>query len=391
MRRIAVFLLGALALLLLAGGSWLAWTLRGSFYRETIQVPTGWSRPMLEDDTLLLQKWLTRQGWSARREGGLLHSGALPPQGLLVLMRLEPALKEGDVDQLLAWVKEGGHLLVDGSAAPFNDGQGTRALFDRLGVQLVEQEPGEESEEGPSIRAPEKDTFASGEDPYAIRRAWKFRLTADLAHWDFALGSGDKQVLLQRLEGRGSITLASDLSFLYNQAFDELDHAAWLARVLEKAPSAKTAVVWSKPVERAFLPWLWRHAWAFLIACGVLLLAWLWRGLWRFGPLLPDALPQRRSLLEHLQACGRFIWRHGGQEYLVASSRGTALRLAARLHPIFPYLDEEERWVYLAEHSGLSSAEIAQALDDRPGATPEVLARQLQILQHLRHRLTRKP
>jgi len=379
-------LLLAFLVLLSLSGAGIAWMSRHSFQRQTIQIPAGWSAKMLEDDTLFLEKWLSRRGWNARRTGGLIQSKELPPRGVVILLHLSHPISEDEVDTLLAWVKEGGLLVVDGSAAPFNDGLGTRLLFKRLGAELVSIEdkksPGSE---------PGTDRFSRDETPYAMRRNDAWRLKVDRSTWDDVLGNDKGEVMVQRAEGHGKVTLASDLSFLYNMQFGELDHAAWLSRILGDPAPGSAAVVWSRPVDRALLPWLWARAWAFLIACGVLLVAWLWRGLWRFGPMLPDPPATRRSLREHLAACGRFLWRHGGQEALVAASRAAVLRRAAKLHSAFPVLAEEDRWAYLAERSNLSVPEIAEALDDRPGATTEILARRLQMLQLLRHRLYLTP
>jgi hypothetical protein len=205
------------------------------------------------------------------------------------------------------------------------------------------------------------------------------------------MGTEAGQVAVRRPEGQGVVALASDLSFLYNEGFIALDHAAWLSRILGEPKAGQRAVVWSQPVDPSLLAWIWARAWPFLIGCGLLLAAWLWAGAGRFGPWLPAAPVGRRSLLEHLVASGRFLWRHGGgPEALVAVTRAAVLRRAARLHPAFPGLPEGERWAYLAQRGGLAEADVAEALDDRPGATPEVLGRRLQVLLHLRHGLTRK-
>jgi hypothetical protein len=377
-RRIVFGLLILLAL----SGAVVTWMSRHSFQRETIEVPVPWSLKMLEDDTLFLQKWLTLRGWPSHRGGGLIQAQELPPKGLVILMHLSHPITEEEADTLLAWVRRGGFLLVDSSAAPFNDEKGTQVLLGKLNAKLI---PHEEDKERDT--EPDTDQFTKDETCYAIRRNHGWRLKVDRKAWDWCLGVDEEEVMVQRAEGRGKITLSSDLSFLYNHQFGELDHAAWLRRILDEPRPGNTAVVWSKPVERALLPWLWQRAWAFLIPCGILLLAWLWRGLWRFGPRLPDVVPARRSLAEHLTACGRFLWRHGGQESLVAAGRQAVLQRAARLHPAFPSLAEEEQWSFLAQQSGLTITDIAEALDDRPGAKTEALARRLQILQHLRHNL----
>lgn len=383
MRRLLLIALAAL----LTGIGGVAFLARHSFQREAVQVPTGWPPKALADDSLVLQRWLARRGWAVRRSGGAFPRADLPPGALLILLRTGPSgLGEADVDRLLAWVREGGRLLVDGSAAPFNDARGTAPLFRRFGVELISLP---EAERPPS--ADHTDRFGVEGGTYALRRSPQWRIRGDVEAWTWRMGGEAGQVVLRRPEGRGEVILTSDLGFLYNERFPLLDHAAWLARILGDPDSGAQAVVWSLPVEPSLPAWLWERAWAFLLACGALLGAWLWRGLWRFGPWLPATPTARRSLLEHLVASGRFLWRQGGgPEALAGAGRQAVLRRAQRLHPAFAALPEPERWAFLAARSGLPEGDIAEALDDRPGATPEALGRRLQILLHLRHRLSLK-
>ncbi len=384
MRRLVIALLVALGL----GTLTVVFLARNSFQREPVEVPTGWSAKALEDDTLVLERWLARRGWTVQRGGGAIRAEDLPPGGLLILLRTGPAgLRDPEVDALLAWVKAGGHLLVDGSAAPFNDGKGTAALFKRLGAELISLP----EKERPTSRDHTDRFDEEGDSTFAMRRNPEWRIQADLQAWAWRLGTKEGQVVVLRPEGQGRVILTSDLSYLYNASFTELDHAAWLARILGEPAPGQAAVVWSKTVDPSLLAWLWQRGWAVLIACGVLLLVWLWAGFWRFGPWLPEVPPGRRSLLEHLVASGRFLWRHGGgPEALVAVTRAAVLRRATRLYPAFPSLSEGERWAYLASRGGLPEPEIAEALDDRPESDPERLGRRLQILLHLHHRLTQK-
>ncbi len=377
MRRWLGLLLGLVALAL----GFLAFLSRHSFVREPREVPTGWQGKALANDTLVLEKWLAKRGWSPRNAGGLLLPSELPAQGTLILLRLHHPLSDVDTEVLLAWVRSGGHLVVDASAAPTNDEKATLALFNRLELTLVKGKDGDQDATGWKV---EEDTLDSA--TYHVRRSRRWRILAGEG-WE-TLGRDDHHVLVGRKEGKGHLSLASDLSFLYNDAFGELDHAAWLEAQLRPIHDKGPVVVWSRPVESALFPWLWSRAWPFLIACGVLLLAWFWRGLFRFGPLLGAPPLARRSLVEHLAASGRFQWAHLGQEHLVKSSREALTRQATRIFRPFPLLSELERRSFLARHSGMDEALVAQALNDRPGASTQDMAHRLQLLQTLRHRLS---
>jgi hypothetical protein len=359
---------------------------RHSFVQESEQVPLPWSAQALEDETLMMEKWLAARGFPVRRCGGPIARKELPPEGTVVLLQLSSPLTEGEVDTLLAWVREGGRLLVDASAAPTNDQRGTKALLDRLGAVLEKS-----TKTGASQRTIQTDTFQNGEVPYRMRCSQQWRLRVDKGSWDYLLGNKNGEMLVVRQEGQGKILLTADCSFLYNTSFAELDHAAWLARVLSDVgvKPAKGVVVWSKILEMALFPWLWDRARVFLIACAVLLIAWLWAGMRRFGSVLPPSSTARRSLVEHLEASGRFLWHGGGRESLLTASRAAVLRLASRHHPAFPCLSEPERLALLSQRSDLPEEDIASALNDRPGVAPEEQALHLQILQTLRQRLTR--
>jgi len=379
MRRVLfpflILLLAALAMLVVLS--------RHSFVRETMKVPTFWPVATRSDSSLLLQKWLQARGFATQRKGGPLLKSELPPGGTLVLEYLSHPLSASETTLLLDWVQAGGCLIADATISPFDDERGSRALLDRLELSLT---PYEEDRWSFSVW---EDQFEDGEIPYRIQRHDHWLIQADEADWDRVMGTDQGAVLVSGHYGKGSIVVFSDMAFLSNMSFEKLDHAAWVARVLQEngADPAKGAVVWSKPVEMALFPWLWEKARPFLIAAGVLILAWLWSGLFRFGAVLQSEARPRRSLLEHLQASGRFLWRRDGREALLAVSREAVVRRAERIFPAFSHLPEMDRRAFLAQRSGLSEDEVADALDTHPGITIEEQARRLQILQTLRQRI----
>ncbi len=57
------------------------------------------------------------------------------------------------------------------------------------------------------------------------------------------------------------------------------------------------------------VPLLVRNAGLVLLAGLLLLTLWLWRVGGRFGPLESEPPHGRRSLREHLEAAGTFLWR----------------------------------------------------------------------------------
>lgn len=381
------FLIGLLAAVVVAG-AFLAWMSRHSFRRVPRSIEVGLKGEAVENDSLLLQKWLEAEGRKVTRKGGELLAGELPEGGVVILLRLSRPLTPAEVETLLAWVRRGGHLLTDGTPAPFNDDRGLAALHKALGVTLKNIRPEEIEFLTPKQREG-TDTFEEGEVPYRIRRSSRWRLVPEHAgSWGFSMGYKGLEVLLTREEGKGRITLTPDLSFVYRRTLAELDHAAYLHRLLSLQAGEGPVVVWSRPTELSLFLWLWNHAKAPGLALLALLGAWIWKGWPRFGPMLPEPQPRRRSLLEHLTASARLMWWGGAEVHLVARTRTALERRAQRLNPAFGSLAPGAKAEWLAQATGGTADAIHAALDDRPGRTSQQLAQDLITLERLRQRLS---
>lgn len=132
---------------------------------------------------------------------------------------------------------------------------------------------------------------------------------------------------------RGWVTAVVDPYFMTNQAIGDHDHArlAHELTLIDFAPPTGAVFVIRAHPDGLFAM-LWRHGWMAIISLALLLLAWVWGASRRFGPVLPKPDRSRRSLMEHIEAAGNFLWRQGYHEVLLTSTR-EALKhhLAARL------------------------------------------------------------
>lgn len=381
---ILVSLLG-LGLAVVVGMGW------GSFRREAVPGAGPLQGEALVNPTLMLEKWLAASGHPATRQGGEVRGAALPEGGTCFLLHLSQPLTEGEVGELLGWVRRGGHLITDGSAAPFNDARGLEKLHRAVGVTL------KDLAEGPLELDPGHgevtDRFWRGDEvPYRLRRSLRWVLVPDRDDdWWYRNANRNGAVVLSRHEGRGELTLLPDLSFVYSESLAELDHAAYVEQILglgeEREGARPEAVVWSRPVERSLFRWLQDHARPVMVALLLLTLAWVVRNLPRFGPLAPEPQPRRRSLWEHLEASARLMWQDGGPEHLARRTREALVARAQRLHPAFAALDLGGRAQWLADQTGADVDAVASALDDRPGRSTEDLAQALLTLEQLRQRL----
>jgi hypothetical protein len=121
----------------------------------------------------------------------------------------------------------------------------------------------------------------------------------------------------------------------------------------------------------------------------LLLAAWLWRIMPRFGPLIPDPLPARRRLLDHLRASGLFHWNNGDVVRLTGAAREACMHKIGRTHPAIAALPVPQCAARLAQLTGLPENQVVLALSGQPSDPPEFTAL-IRTLQALEAGLTRR-
>jgi hypothetical protein len=141
------------------------------------------------------------------------------------------------------------------------------------------------------------------------------------------LRQGERLVAISFQSGQGRVTVLPSLSFLRNRLIGNFDHAELGWRLAAAQP---TVTLYLRMTSPPLLEWVRRDAWPVVAAGALLLVLWLARIIPRFGPLVPDAPPARRSLLEHVVASGRFLWSRGAGAQLVEAVRERASRTARR-------------------------------------------------------------
>jgi hypothetical protein len=349
-RRVALLAL-PLGLLVWAAGALVLRTCEPYIHQVSV-TPHG---EALTNPLLAAQLLLTRLGYPARVVRGEID---LPPAGqVLVMLHRTAAFASLRQANLLRWVAAGGRLVV----TPSEDDETGKpdALLAALGVQAAPG-PSNTNRRGlvhlplPPVKA------------MAMVVASRHLHLIDTRHAaSHALGDASGAFLLILPYGKGDVTVVSDASFFEGFWIGQYDNAAlvvWL--VLGRTEPAGVVLSFEDEMP-SLAALLGRHAWTLVLPALLLAGAGAWRAAARFGPLAPDPPDERRSLLEHLDAAGRWLWQGDRgmdrRALMDAVRRAVAARVEAR-QPAWSKLPGPELIENLAAAAGLAPQEVAQAL-----------------------------
>jgi uncharacterized protein DUF4350 len=300
--------------------------------------PSGEAR---RNPYLAAERFAARMGLQASQLRSLPELDALKAGSVLLLPSRRQALDPRRMRQLVAWVEGGGHLIAEaeliGVADPLLELLGVlRSAAPRPAKPIPVELPGGRkisvSVFGASILE------AAGKD---VR---------------LRVGSADAARLLAYPHGKGMVTVASGLHFARNSVIATGDNAEFLWHLLQLTPAAALEV-YLRPERLSLWAFLKEHAAPVLAATAALLVLWLWRTGPRFGPVVPDAPPARRRLLDHLRASGRYYWAKELRARLVSAARDAALRRIARAQPDFMLSSLPERVERLSALVGIAPEE----------------------------------
>ncbi|MEQ1513195.1 MAG: DUF4350 domain-containing protein [Lysobacteraceae bacterium] len=348
-----------------------------------------------------------------------LDDHPLKPADTLLLLGDTRTLPAADSARLLDWVEAGGHLIVRTPPPGVVIGDDDVPLLSDIGIAPVDEVPVEEAvvdeasaDEKPADEKPADEKPADGESaghesagggPACLglqvpkmddhiefcdgRRFYFFDEDAEVtATWG---DDEDGEYAYARVPwGEGSIDVLADLDFLVNEKLEDGPHRALTRQLLQPnyARAGTFHLIYS-----ANMPPLWRllldHAWRVLLPLLLALFVWLWMRAERLGPARPSPLPDRRSLLEHVQASGDHLYRYGRRATLYTAVHDAFLRRLRQRDPYAAALEGPAQIDAIAKRTGMATADIEAALRyPRTGDAKDFVLRITKLLQ-LRKRL----
>jgi hypothetical protein len=346
--RIAV-VLSLLLMILLAVLGWL-WFDK-NFERHATVERTAMSVEARRNPLLAAEMFLARLGMDVESQSGrkyLIH----PPDtsGLLFVRDLGPPLPQYGLDNLLAWVERGGHLVV----SPGHRLTESRPdlLLQKFGVTLIHVDEEDEVYEREALHLPGQT------EGVKVDFAQQTQFVVDDDFDGVNPIVNDPQFLVFPW-GSGRVTMISDREVFTNQQIAKQDHARLLAYL---APEQRR--IWL--LYSAQMPSLLNLTWQrfpylvlTLVTLGLLILWWLTLST---GPKLALDVMGRRDLLEHLQASAEFAWRYDLKGGLLEGARQQVERRWLSAHPMLITLDQQARCEWLAQRTGMTSLTISRTL-----------------------------
>ncbi len=328
----------------------------------------GLSAAARKNSYLAAERFLQGMGLRCRTQRLL----ALPPPGD-ALMLFSPRRYFGDRWQkkVLTWVHEGGHLVMIPNVPSLQEDGEADSLLDYFNIHAEDwrdedqieddaDEADEDEDEGYAFSA----DLASGQATCELKvsgRVW-LRDDSQVARNSFGLDEEDTWAQILQLDhGDGLVTILAEADLWQNDHIGEQQHAQALWQLIS-GNYGQGALIVHGDESPSMWTLLWQYAWIACLALALLLVLVLWRSGARFGPMLPAMQPERRSLLEHLDAAGSFAWRTGLQNELLSGLRQQIREDLQLLRPHDAALPEAELVDVLAEHSGLPSKRVQAAM-----------------------------
>lgn len=378
--------IGMLLACLLAAGGFVVWS-KAIPYDEVVE--RGPSPEAQANPYLAAEHFLRRQGLAVEHASNLERLATLPPKGnSLLLLGERSYMSSRQVEQLLNWVKSGGHLLLVAEALWDEEaGKSGDLLLDRLPIhQTLSDEP---EEPAPTQKKKKPDLtklYVDNETaPAYFSFDTDFNLTDPTHLAQFSANSATSSHLMQLDLGKGRVTVITDSDLWKTPAIGKHDNA-WLLWYLNQGTAV--TLLFNSDVDNLFTLLL-RYFPQALVALAALLALALWHVGMRQGPIQAPAPKARRQLQEHLNASADFLLRRGGQGALLRALQRDILRAARRRHPGFEHLDSAEQQQVLEHLTRQPSHVISQALGPLPAKrlTSADFSRQVASLQTLRNAL----
>lgn len=325
-----------------------------------------------ENPLLGLERVYTELGLPAR---SITTLERMPPTDhLLVIGGKRWLLTGAETDRVVAWVEAGGHLLVNPPEDVYGgDGTEPPLLFERLGIGAVLLAPEQQADHG-----------QAEDETRGMLRVIDFGEHAPITSADCDEDNRCRLAVFRF--GAGHVSAVAEPDALQNERLR--DYAAWawtLAATPVRPAGAWVATRLSD--SGSVLGKLARRFALALASAALLLAAWAWRAAARFGPPLPPPDPPRRSLLEHLDGAGRFLFgdRHG---VLLLRAARRALRAdVVRRRPHWARLSPVFLARALAGLTGHDAAAILSALSDEAPRDAKTFVKHMNLIQESRRAL----
>lgn len=407
------------------------------FERYTEEVDRGWSPEAWRNPYLAAEQFLAAAGLQSRRADNISVLASLTADDTLFLASSSQVYNPQRVEALLDWVARGGHAIVVANTAapgekdwlleqlevtleegredqffehPFRDLLGedaeqhkgksaseilrehNRKLREEKSEGNVGESEEEEAQEEKPPRNPDVDpadlvTLSDDGGDYQLH----FDASQLLYHPALEGEASDGEPVfwariwrddtgvpfMQFERGDGLITLLADGGIWRNRRIGHFDHAYFLALLA----SDGEFVFLTQPRFDSLFTLARRYAAEFFLAGTLALLAWLLFRARRFGPLAPEPETARRSLLEHISACGHYYWRAEKCERLLAGQRQRLLRRLGGDNA--DIATRRQLCTRLSARTGLGGSQIAACLWGDLPRSEEAFTERMRNLQQI--------
>lgn len=364
--------LGVLGLWLYNQGEWVE-----------VEVNTGLRGEAAHDPYLAANRLLGRMGVPVHRL--IAHPWEQGPPAtvdVLVLAGPRHGLAGPLLGPLLDWVSAGGHLVVPAPAGTDDDAD---PLFAALGLssrqgQDTGADMGEDSGAPEAIAVALEGVVLEAEFGAAAPIAGEagYRILAADAHG---------ALVLRGPVGHGRVTALASLYPFTNRRLGRHDHAELLVRLLAPGGTAPRVAFAGDTGMPGLGTWLWQRIPETLVSLAFLGVLFLWWRGYRFGRLAGPPEAARRSLLEHIDAAGWFLWRRGRADHLLdAGRRALVARAADRMGGAGrqPHADQVR---IIARMSGLPARQVAASLEPLRHPSPREFVERVADLEAIRKRI----
>jgi len=408
MSKLSSAIIALLLLLLVAYGAY-DFYLNFEYKEKTIH--TGFRGEARRNPYYASRLFLKRMGIPTETRKSLQGMGSLPDtHTVLIITTRRSTLSETRTQDLIDWVKSGGHLIalavsdwkrsntdedsVENDDGTYEDGEDADPLQRFMGAHkafgyvFINKEDKEDtndngenensSEENNNDNQTENTTqdeqtaetiTLSGTEKALQLDDTQFRplfVNDDHREQTEEIKIDNHNYILRQKVGRGLITLISDMSFFQNDEIETFDHAEILWELVHglHKPLNQPKRIWLIHNDKMPPLWdlLWTNFWALLISLLLLLGFWLFKISQRFGPVIPKEDENRRSLNEHITSSGYFYWKNNKKQALIESSQKALTQRLARVFPGWTHYNEEEQVKMLAEHLSIKPETVHKLL-----------------------------